>query len=58
MFKQLYENEEWFRLELKRLEDETPSLPKFDPSRDNTDQWKYDSGLREGYLLLLAKLKP
>lgn len=58
MFKELYESEEWFRLKLKELENETPPIPKFDPSSDNTDQWKYDSGLREGYRLLLAKINP
>lgn len=58
MFKELYEAEEWFRLKLIELENEAPPIPKFDPSEDNTDQWKHDSGLREGYLLLLAKINP
>lgn len=34
----------------------TPQVPAYNPQSDNTDRWKYDSAMREGYLLCLRKL--
>ena len=53
--KQLHESD-WFK---KFIEEELladmPRVPAYNPAEDNTERWKYDSGLREGYLLCLQK---
>ena len=51
-------NEEaWFK---RFLEDElaakAPKVPAWNPRDDNTDLWKYDSALREGYLMCLRNM--
>lgn len=50
--------EPWFQGFVKNeLEPGIPPIPQFNPE-DNTgvDKWKYQSGMREGYLLALTKL--
>ena len=48
--------EVWFN---KFVEEEIlpdiPRVPPYNPAQDNTERWKYDSGLREGYTLCLRK---
>ena len=49
--------EEWFqRFLAEELIPDIPTLETFNPNSDNTDAWKYGSGVREGYLLCLQKL--
>ncbi len=50
-------NEEiWFQEFIKKeVAPDVPVVPAYDPSNDNTDRWRYDSALREGYLLALLK---
>lgn len=33
-----------------------PTVPSYNPSNENVERWKYDSGMREGYLLALQLL--
>ena len=39
---------------VKRLEENMPVLPEFDPERDNVEEWKQKSGMKKGYNLCLA----
>jgi len=56
-FIQKLHEEVWFQDFIKNeLEPEIPIVPSFNPSEDNTDDWKQKSGLREGYLLALTKM--
>jgi len=44
--------------ELKEiLETNRPDIPGFDPLKDNTEEWKKESGMRQGYDLCLAQFK-
>ena len=49
--------EQWFP---RFIEDELipnmPRVPNYNPAQDNTERWKYDSAMREGYRLCLKKL--
>lgn len=61
---------ESYKLYLKRLREEVwfqkflseevfpavPSIPSFNPSQDNTELWKHECAVREGYMLCLKKL--
>jgi len=51
-------NEEaWFqRFIEEEIRPDVPRVPAYNPASDNTERWKYDCGLREGYLLCLRKL--
>jgi hypothetical protein len=33
-----------------------PEVPSYNPREDNTDRWKYDSAMREGFLMCLSLL--
>jgi hypothetical protein len=53
--KQLNE-QQWFQTFIeKEVAPDMPQVPSFDPSSDNTERWKYDSAMREGYRLALLK---
>jgi len=49
-------NAQWLDM-IKKLELKTPELPSYTPKADNSEQWKYDSGLRDGFLYALNHLK-
>jgi len=54
--KRLHE-EPWFQEFVKKeLIPGTPEVPAYNPSKDNTERWKYDSAMAEGYRLCLQKL--
>lgn len=54
--KNLHE-QEWFQRFVKEeLIPNTPRLDSWNPTKDNTDQWKHASGMREGYLMCLQML--
>lgn len=54
--KQLNE-EPWFKAFLENdVVPDIPQIPAYLSSDDNTEQWKYVSGMREGYLMCLRKL--
>ena len=38
----------------ERLDDNRPVLPKFDPERNNVEEWKEKSGMIRGFNLALA----
>ena len=49
--------EEWFkRFAEDVLKANIPEVPTYNPREDNTDRWKYDSAMREGFLLCLNLL--
>jgi len=41
----------------KEFTQSRPRLPAFNPHEDNTAQWKYESGRRDGFDLALKLLK-
>ena len=50
-------DEEWFkRFVESELKPAIPQIQTYNPQSDNTERWKYDSALREGFLLCMAKL--
>lgn len=54
--KQLHE-QVWFQRFVKEvLIPNTPTVPTYDPRKDNTELWKYDCAMREGYRECLRKL--
>jgi hypothetical protein len=54
--KNLHE-QEWFqRFSQEELIPNIPSVPEWSPGVDNTEQWKYASGMRSGYLICLQML--
>lgn len=38
------------------LKPSIPEVPTYNPSSDNTERWKYDSAMREGFLLCMSLL--
>ena len=42
---------------LKMVEDARPQIPVFNPKDDNTENWKKQSGMRQGYDLFASLLK-
>ena len=56
-FLQQLHEQEWFSRFVKEvLIPGTPSIPTYNPSSDNTERWKYDCAMREGYLECLKNL--
>lgn len=50
-------DELWFQKFVKdELKPGIPEVPRYNPREDNTEVWKYDSALREGYLMCMRKL--
>jgi len=43
---------------LKSAEKLMPSLPEWDPTQDNTEEWKQKSAMRHGFELCLAIFRP
>jgi len=49
-------DESWFKEFIENeIVPDVPRVPSHNPRDDNTDVWKYDSALREGYRLCLRK---
>jgi hypothetical protein len=43
---------------LKKAEREKPPLPQWDPQKDNTEEWKHASAMRQGFELCLLIFSP
>lgn len=56
MIKRLHEDPLFQRFIKEVLIPGAPKVMPFNPSSDNTDQWKYHSGVREGYRLALSEI--
>lgn len=54
--RQLWEQPIWREM-LERIESKKPSIPRYDPKKDNTEEWKHASAIAKGYELCLAHLR-
>jgi hypothetical protein len=39
---------------MKEAQQACPEVPPFDPSNDNTDEWKHVSGIKQGFDLVMS----
>lgn len=50
-------DERWFQQFVEEeMKPRIPSVPSYNPNEDNTSRWKYDSAMREGFLLCMSIL--
>ena len=50
-------NEEWFtRFVESELKPAIPEVQTYNPHADNTERWKYDCAMREGFLMCMSIL--
>ncbi len=54
--KRLHEELWWREFVEKELKPGIPEVPAYNPSKDNTERWRYDSAMAEGYRLCLQNL--
>lgn len=44
-----------FQSLVEEVKRNVPKLPEYNPENDNTEDWKYTSGTRDGYKLCMLK---
>ena len=50
-------DELWFKQFIEsEVKPNIPQVQAYNPSSDNTERWKYDSGMREGFLMCMTIL--